>query len=206
MSYSYCKARVRETTRVEGSDVIADLLGAPSGYQSFWQAFGQSLTVAQDCYYAIVEEGGEGWEYGLGEINNAGQLDRQVVIATGYSSFGGSRLSLLDGTKHVYSAIPPEAVHMRGDLPLPINDTTPFVLGGNVFVEQNSSSTTITAFDNGIDGKVLTIIFTSGNTTIQHNSNIKLSGGSNFVGTANDVIRLIRIGSVWYEKSRSVNA
>jgi hypothetical protein len=44
-----------------------------------------------------------------------------------------------------------------------------------------------------------------GNTTIDHNAGIRLSGGSDFVGTANDTLTLISRGGIWYEVSRSVN-
>ena len=205
MSTKFCKARVMETTITEGSEAVLQLLGAPQGYQSFWQAFGQSGGANQSCYYAIHDQ--EGWEYGIGVINSASQLTRTLVIAIGYTAFNVAPATLGEGIKNVYCAIPPEAVHMRGSVPLTLNDSTPDLLGGNVFVEANNLTTTIVSFDSGvIDGKVITILFTTGNTTIQHNSNIKLVGGSNFTGTANDTLRLVCIGGVCYEKSRSVNA
>ena len=86
------------------------------------------------------------------------------------------------------------------------SDTTPSVKTGNVWRANNGSTTTITQFDDGIDGQQIVILFTNSNTTIQENANIKLSGGTNFVGTAEDILCLVKVNAVWYEKSRSINA
>jgi hypothetical protein len=84
-------------------------------------------------------------------------------------------------------------------------DTTPSVSGGYFFVEANTGATTITNFDDAQDGQEIPILFTTGNTTIQDNANIQLVGGANFVGSANDILKLKRVGTVFYEVSRSVN-
>ena len=84
-------------------------------------------------------------------------------------------------------------------------DATPSVAGGNRFKEANTGATIITAFDDGADGQIIVILFTTGNTTIQDGANLQLNGGVNFVGTANDILTLVRFDTVWYEISRSVN-
>ena len=84
-------------------------------------------------------------------------------------------------------------------------DATPSVAQGEVFKTDNSWATMITNFDNGIPQKEITIIFTEGNTTVQHNSKIRLAGGVNFAGAADDVLVMIFDGAVWREKSRSLN-
>ena len=86
-----------------------------------------------------------------------------------------------------------------------IGDTTPSVARGNVWKEVNTGATVITAFDDALDSQEITILFTTGNTTITDGASLQLAGGVNFVGTANDILALIRIGTVWFEKSRSVN-
>lgn len=64
----------------------------------------------------------------------------------------------------------------------------------------------ITNFVNGYVGQELILHFQDSSVTIQHNSNIRLVGGVNFAGTANDVLKLIRnANSVWVEAGRSVN-
>jgi len=83
------------------------------------------------------------------------------------------------------------------------NSATPSVVGFNMFYASNSSATTITNLTGGITGQQITIIFTNSNTSIADNSNIKLA--SAFTSTADDVMRLVCVASVWYEISRSVN-
>lgn len=86
-----------------------------------------------------------------------------------------------------------------------VADTTPSVAKGNRFKEVNTGATVITAFDDGTDGQEIIILFTTGNTTITDGASLQLAGGVNFVGTANDILTLILFGTVWLEKSRSVN-
>jgi hypothetical protein len=85
-------------------------------------------------------------------------------------------------------------------------DATPDVAGGDVFLEANTGgATSITAFPSGAQGQRITIIFSTGNTTLVDAAGLQLAGGANFVASANDVIVLIFSGAVWYEVSRSVN-
>jgi hypothetical protein len=84
-------------------------------------------------------------------------------------------------------------------------DTTPSVVGTNVLVITNAGAVTITNFDDGFSGQEVTLQFSDANTTIQDNANVQLSSGANFVSTANDTLTLIKSGSVWFEKGRSLN-
>lgn len=85
-------------------------------------------------------------------------------------------------------------------------DTTPSVTGHKIW-KTNTSVVTITNFDDAYDGKELTIIFVNSNVTIQNNTNIKLAGGSDFNGSADDTLKLVydRTTNVWFEQSRSLN-
>ena len=83
------------------------------------------------------------------------------------------------------------------------NSATPSVVGFNMFYATNAGATTITNLTGGITGQQITIIFTNSNTSIADNANIKLSAA--FTSTADDVMRLVCVASVWYEISRSVN-
>ena len=85
-------------------------------------------------------------------------------------------------------------------------DTTPTVANGNLFKASNTGATSITAFDDGVNGQVIRIIFTNGNTTIVAGANMKLAAGLNLVGTADDTLSLVFDGTSWFELSRSVNA
>lgn len=63
---------------------------------------------------------------------------------------------------------------------------------------------TITDIKAAGQGQEVTILFSTGNTTIQNNSHIVLSSGKDFVGKSNDILNLIFTGSKWIEKSRSI--
>lgn len=76
---------------------------------------------------------------------------------------------------------------------------------GNVFSLVYPVATTITDFTNGKAGQEITIICGNANLTIANSATVKLAGGANFVGTADDVITLIYSGTAWREKSRSIN-
>jgi hypothetical protein len=85
------------------------------------------------------------------------------------------------------------------------NDTTPSVIGGSlegVFTCGNTGATTVTDYDNSLDGQLIEIHFTTGNTTITDGTNIMLSGSTNYTAPAGAILRLRQRGGVWYEISR----
>jgi hypothetical protein len=84
-------------------------------------------------------------------------------------------------------------------------DTTPSVRQGNIFSVANTGATSVTAFDDAEVGQTITLIFADANTTIVDGANLHLSGGANFVSSADDVLVLVYDGTSWYEVSRSVN-
>lgn len=84
-------------------------------------------------------------------------------------------------------------------------DTTPTVLGQKFLSITNAGPVTITNLDDGHARQEITLLFNDANTTIQDGSNFQLSGGVNFVSTANDTLSLVKLGTVWYEKARSLN-
>jgi hypothetical protein len=84
-------------------------------------------------------------------------------------------------------------------------DTTPSAGEISFYVLTNGGAVTITDFDNEVDGQIMYLLFTDANTTIDHNANVKLAGGLDFVGSANDTLTLISRAGVWYEVARSVN-
>jgi hypothetical protein len=75
---------------------------------------------------------------------------------------------------------------------LPVNDTTPSVLDGRVFVTANSSATTISMFDDGEDGQEISILFRDTNTTIDF-TGTQLSGnaGVDWTPATNDSMRCV---------------
>lgn len=63
--------------------------------------------------------------------------------------------------------------------------STPDVSLGNAFKTANSGVTTITNFLNGVDTQQVDVLCGDGNTTIQNNANIALTGGTNFTCVIN---------------------
>lgn len=86
-------------------------------------------------------------------------------------------------------------------------DTTPSVLNASHIFIANSGATSITDFDDAVDGQILICVFSDSNTTITRD-NAYLSGGANFTSTANDILtlRYSTGAGLWTEVSRSVNA
>ena len=89
-------------------------------------------------------------------------------------------------------------------------DTTPDVSNGTVFKTNNGgsiSTVTISQFENGTAGQIIHIIIADSKTRIIDGTNIKLLGGASFVFALNTVVSFICLdGTVWLEKSRSVNS
>jgi len=83
------------------------------------------------------------------------------------------------------------------------DDATPTVKGGPIFL--TGGTTTITDFDDGKTGQVITVISEHA-ITITDGTNIFLNGSSNFVMAATDTLTLVcKADGLWYEKSRSDN-
>jgi len=91
-------------------------------------------------------------------------------------------------------------------------DATPSVTGGSNFITGNTGATTITQFDDGIDGQHIRIEFGDTNTTIQAGANIRMQGGNTSPtydfgpGNVGDVIWFTKSGTEWIEDTRSLNS
>jgi hypothetical protein len=90
-----------------------------------------------------------------------------------------------------------------GTIPSLLNNATPTVLNQGTVL--TGGTTTITDFDDGVQGQTITIL--SGHAvTITDGTNIFLSGSANFVMASTDSLVLIqKADGKWYEISRSVN-
>lgn len=79
-------------------------------------------------------------------------------------------------------------------------DTTPSVSGYVNFKASNTSSTTITDFDdyNTTYPRIL-VLATNANTTIAHNANIELQGGVNYTMESGDILEFVYNGTVWVQ-------
>lgn len=128
-----------------------------------------------------------------GNVSSAGTgAGGSVTLTPGTSSAGSYGSVVLGRSKLVEITYTPA-------------DTTPTVRAGNYMVVANGGAVSITAFDDGVDGQLLILKFSDNNTTLVDAAGLQLAGGSNFNPTADDIVVLIRISSVWYELSRSEN-
>jgi hypothetical protein len=83
------------------------------------------------------------------------------------------------------------------------DDATPSVNGGRLFL--SGGTTTITDFDDGVTGQIITLIAEHA-ITITDGTNIFLNGSANFTMAATDTLTLIcKADNKWYEISRSDN-
>lgn len=78
-------------------------------------------------------------------------------------------------------------------------DTTPSVAQTNQFTATNTGATTITNFDDGVNGQTIWILFTNANTTLQHNATIKMRSGGNVTPATDTMYSFTRRSGVWYE-------
>lgn len=112
--------RVKETTTVTGTGA-ATLLGAASGYRAFSSVCANGDT----CWYGIADQGGLGWEVGLGTWGTGGVLTRTAVIA---SSNSNNPVSFAAGTKDVFITLPADKVldvGADGGVNVPVGSTDP---------------------------------------------------------------------------------
>lgn len=123
----------------------------------------------------------------------------------------------LIGNSPVVSAVPEAgkglALNAQAKVPLgaiatkfqtfPDQDATPSVFGATLFKTANTGATSITTFDDGMEGQRILIVFTDSNTTLSEAGNIKLSAA--FTSTADDTMELVFDGVSWYEVGRAVN-
>jgi hypothetical protein len=84
-----------------------------------------------------------------------------------------------------------------------VDDTTPSVGSGNVFLVPASSSSNITALDDGVQGQVVLLIGGGASAAVVDGSALKIAG--NWTAAADATLTLIYNGTNWYELSRSAN-
>ncbi len=80
-------------------------------------------------------------------------------------------------------------------------DATPSVSGGTFFKTANAGATTITAFDDGVRGQIIHVVFNDANTTVSDAGTLRLLG--TLTSAPDDSITLIYDGVDWFEIGRS---
>ena len=88
-------------------------------------------------------------------------------------------------------------------LNLDSNSATPSVPGRMNWRANNSSATTITAFNGGVDGQQIVIRAQNGNTTIAHGGSIVTKGATNVTIPTDGSISFVRQDAIWREIFRS---
>lgn len=112
-------------------------------------------------------------------------------------TFQASGANLVDASNYSRYFSPNVDIHFADQ------DATPTVSFHNLYFCDNTVATTITGFDDGQIGQEITIFFTTANTTIQYNSNIRLSGNKDWTPDALSALRLVKYpGYNWVEIGR----
>jgi hypothetical protein len=168
-------------------------------------------STASSGTYAFFLTDGDG-TYGsmvLDNIEADGNNNGRTILAT-----AGQSNPVLDGTSGQITyrnLVETRTTSYGRPIELGQDDTTPALNIGRRFQFNNSNgSHTVTRFDAVIKGEEYVLGFSNGNTTIQNGARIFLAGGSNFVGSSHDFLRLLctddTAGStIMKELSRSVN-
>jgi hypothetical protein len=93
------------------------------------------------------------------------------------------------------------AASIPGEVAFASTDATPSVKGGTSFKTANASATTITGFDDGVAGQVITVRCADSNTTIDSGLT---SIGASIALSSGDVLQFVYDGSAWQQVSGSV--
>lgn len=99
------KDRVKETTTTAGLGTLT-LAGSADTFEPF-----SSLGNGNTTYYAIVAQGNDNWEVGIGTVGS-GTLSRDTVLA---SSNSGAKIDFPAGTKDVFVTLPAGKVVSKDD-------------------------------------------------------------------------------------------
>lgn len=133
-----------------------------------------------DIYDVTIEKGASD------TITNAVQDDELSLTTSNDNFFGYSQTDKLEGQ--------PQAL---------ADNATPSVNKGNSYI--TGGTTTITDFDDGFVGQIITVI-AEHSLTITDGTNIFLNGSGNFAMNATDTLTLIqKSDTLWYELARSDN-
>lgn len=117
-----------------------------------------------------------------------------------------SKFTMPRGRLH-FSYIGENSIFDDGQIGFTSGDTSPSVAVGGFFVHADAAPTSVTYYDDGVNGQEI-VVRLSSNTTIIHNTSfIRLKGGANVVGSSvgggNAILAFRRISSIWFEMWRN---
>lgn len=207
------------TTTISDSGTATMVVGVGTGaasttapYRFNTSGFGYVLTASKDGNEAFnIGTGSNGFSLNLS--NAAAGADATITLAgdTSGEQFqvlnengdiviriaGDKTVAIENGNLTLGKAL------IYGTITALADDATPTVLGRNVFL--TGGTTTITDFDDGVEGQIITVI-AEHSLTITEGTNIFLSGSANFDMTATDTLSLIqKADGKWYETGRGDN-
>lgn len=131
---------------------------------------------------------------GFDILNSTTYVDRIHQRGTGVLGVGPSSTGL-----RVLPSTPRETI-----APLPVNDTTPSVLGQVKFLTANTSATLITQFDDGEIGQEILVLVDDANTTLDFtSSNLRGNGGVDWAVPIGESFRAVFDGTDWYVDKRA---
>lgn len=159
------------------------------------------------CAYGIITGGSSGSNTWTDNNLVSGTFDVASFILSSSVGTAGSGTNNLVGkgnfdltSKKYYLG-----ANVTNDEAIPIftaGDNTPSVAGSDIWRTNNPSSDTITTFDNGYVGQLLTVIFNDGNTMVSNDDNIDIYDDK--VVPINTLIQFTYDGTNWktgYEKA-----
>lgn len=122
------------------------------------------------------------------------------LAAAGIINFanGTATISQTGGTVAVTGHFTCQGRHSSPFVTFDADDATPSVAGGKNFATANANPTTITDFDDGVDGQEILVKITDANTTIDFTgSGLEGNAGVNWTPATGDFMRCTYNGTQW---------
>ena len=184
--------------QIVGNTVRESSYGA-AGVSSNIALFSDGTTKTSEILVAGNHSSGSTYARSPFQINGTAPISTNITVRGNY--FPSCQLTIAEfnvgGNTPADTDLSDEVV---------VNTATPSIAGYNNFLLSNGGATNVTAFANPVEGQTIRVRFADGNSTVVASGTIKLAGGANFVGTADDVLTLQYRGAAWYELASSVNA
>jgi hypothetical protein len=200
---------VKQTTTTQGNGSTYSLTGTVTNFDSFVDGatalVGAGPWTGDKFFYYCTDNAGT-WEAGFGELLDLATdtIGRTAADVLNSSSGPGVLINWPDtSSKDIFSWLPADYINDHLMIlefqSFTDADDTPSVKGGLNFKTANTGATTITDFDDGIDGQTIFVIINDANTTIDFTaSGLKGNAGSDWTPGSGDTMRCTYDGTDWY--------
>jgi hypothetical protein len=199
----------KETTNTSGAGASYTLAGAVTNFETFVSRMtdevGAGPWASDKVFYVCTDNAGL-WEAGFGVLTDAASdtIGRTAADVMSGSSGAGVLVNWpTTDAKDIFSWIPgqvlsdllwSEAFQTFTDA-----DATPSVLNGKKYKTANTGATTITMFDDGVDGQDIFVVINDANTTIDFTgTNLKGNAGVDWTPGSGDTMHCVFDGTNWY--------